>query len=74
MRRRITVRVKANSKQTSVENSGDNIYTVRVKAPAIEGKANEAVIELLSEYFGRPKRNVVISKGARSKIKLVDIL
>ena len=71
---RISVRVKANSKKESVEKIGEREFLVRVKAPAKEGRANEAVIELLSEYFNVPKSRISIAIGKSGKNKVVNII
>ena len=70
---KISVKVNANEKRNSVEKTGENSYRLRVSAPAIEGKANDAVIELLSEYFDIPKSRIIILKGRASKNKIVVI-
>lgn len=67
------VTVKTNSKENKVIFK-DNIYFVYTKSPAKEGKANESVISLLSEYLDIPKSNIYIKKGLKSKNKLVEIL
>ena len=43
---------------------------VRVKAPPTKGKANKAVIKLLSRYFNA---NVRIVSGTKSRKKIVEI-
>lgn len=70
---KISVKVKPNSKLEKVEEVGENKFILRVKAPAKEVKANEAVIKLLSEYFEISKSSVNILKGQSSKNKIVDI-
>lgn len=70
---KISIKVKPNSRQPSVERLQDGTYVVRVKAPAKEGRANEAVVEAVSEYFGLPKRRVSISHGHSGKNKIVEI-
>lgn len=71
---RIGVTVKANAKFDRVEKSADGTFKVHVKQPAKEGKANKAIIEVLSEYFGRPKSAIRITIGENSKNKIIDIL
>ncbi len=46
---------------------------VRLAARAVDGKANEALIELLASHYGVPKRNVRIVSGLRSRQKRVEI-
>ena len=45
----------------------------RVTAPAIEGAANQALLRLLADELGIPKRDVRLVAGAASRTKLVVI-
>lgn len=46
---------------------------VRLTARAVEGKANEALIEFLARYYGVPKHSVRIVSGLKSRDKRVVI-
>jgi uncharacterized protein len=46
---------------------------VKLAAPPVDGKANEALIEFLAAHYGVPKRSVRISAGVRSRLKRVTI-
>lgn len=46
---------------------------VYVREPAVEGKANAAVAELLASYFGVPKNNVRLVSDHKSKTKRFEI-
>ena len=46
---------------------------VRLQARAVDGKANEALIEFLAEHYKVPKRNVRITAGLKSRQKKVQI-
>lgn len=46
---------------------------VRLQARAVDGKANEALIEFLAEHYKVPKRNVRITAGLKSRQKRVQI-
>lgn len=70
---KIIVRVKPNSRKNEVRPIADNTFLVRVTAPPVEGKANEMVIELLSEFFDKPKRLFSIVHGTTSREKIVEI-
>ncbi len=70
---KLSVKVIPNSKQAAVEKVGENTYTARVNAPAKEGKANEAVIELLSDHFDIPKSRITILKGHTGRNKIILI-
>lgn len=57
-----------------VEADEDGGLTAYVRERAVDGKANQAVIDLLAQHFGVPKSRVVIARGQSSRIKLVKIL
>lgn len=70
---KIRVKVTPKSKREAVTSNGD-IFLVRVKEPAREGKANQAVIRVLAEYFGITKNKVTIVGGLTSRNKVIEIL
>lgn len=45
-----------------------------VKAPAREGRANKAVVELLSRYLGVPKSRITVLKGHTARNKIIDVI
>ena len=67
---RIKVDVKAGARQEGVEDLGEGVYIVRVKAPRRKGKANKAVLRLLRKHFGHP---VHIVSGLTSTRKIVEV-
>lgn len=48
-------------------------YKVWVTAAPSEGDANEAVIEILSDYFNVAKSLIHIKSGNKSKHKLIEV-
>ena len=70
---KIWVTVKPQARREEVKNIADGEYSVSVRAPAREGRANESVIELLAEYFSIPKSAVKIIRGQTARRKLVEI-
>lgn len=69
----ISVKVKSQAKQNKIKKISLNNYAVCVKAKAVEGKANQSVIETLSEYFHTPKSNIALIKGAKAKDKVFRV-
>jgi uncharacterized protein (TIGR00251 family) len=69
---RINIKVMPHSMREEVVKQGDD-YVVRVKAMPVEGKANEAVIELLARHFKVPKSAVKIVVGLTGRTKIVDV-
>lgn len=70
---KIIVKAKPSSKEDNVEKTDDGNYAVRVKAAAVDGKANAAIVKLLAEYFSVPVSLVEIISGHFSKTKIVKI-
>ncbi|MDK3159512.1 DUF167 domain-containing protein [Kamptonema cortianum] len=52
---------------------GEKVLRVRVTAVPESGKANEALIKLLSAFFKVPKSKISIIRGASSRIKYIEI-
>ncbi len=71
---KISVRVKPNARKNEVRELEKNSYLVSVAAPPVEGKANEKIIEVLAEYFGKPKRCFSIIGGETSKQKIIEVV
>lgn len=71
---KLSTTVKTNAKHAGVEKLPDGSLRVLVNAPPVEGKANEAVIETLAEYFSVRKSSIQILKGHHAKRKLVEIV
>ena len=46
---------------------------IYVKAPAVEGRANEAARKVLAKYYGVAPSYVTLVRGATSKFKVFEI-
>jgi uncharacterized protein len=68
---RITVEVKAGSREEGVELIEEGRYLVKVKEPPQKGKANQAVLKLLKRHFGKQARLV---SGATSTTKIIELI
>ncbi len=66
------LKIKPNQRFDRIEKSGSD-WLIRLKAPAIDGKANEQLIKYLSELLGLPKSKIVLKKGQSSRIKCIEI-
>lgn len=72
---KITVRVHPRAREEKMFQAGQHDhYEVYVKAPPLEGKANEAVEKLVAEHFEVPVRTVRVINGLKSKVKIIEIL
>lgn len=68
---RVTPRASRNE---IVDILSDNTVKIRLTAPPVEGKANQALIDFLSDLLQVPKSSVEIVAGATGRDKLVSIL
>lgn len=52
---------------------GQPVLKVSVTAPPVEGRANDALVQLLAKEWGVPKRDLAIVGGLKSRDKTVRI-
>lgn len=67
------VRVRPRASKDEVAGEIDGALKVRLQAPAVEGRANEALIEFLAQLLKTPKAAVRILSGDRSRTKRIEI-
>ena len=71
---RLALRVQPGAKHsTLLARLASGEWKVAVAAPPLEGRANEAVVELVSELLGVKRRQVTVARGASSRSKLVEV-
>ena len=68
---RVRVQPRANRDEVAGEMGG--ALKVRLRAPALEDRANEALVEFLAELLKTPKAAVRILTGERSRTKRIEI-
>ncbi|EEP60739.1 DUF167 domain-containing protein [Sulfurihydrogenibium yellowstonense] len=71
---RIKVKVKPGASENEVKKIDEYLYEVRTTTIPEKGKANEKVIELLSDFFDVPKSKIKIIKGQASREKEVEVV
>jgi uncharacterized protein len=67
----VRVQPRANKDEIAGEIAGT--LKIRLQAPALDGRANEAVVEFLAELLKTTKGAVRILSGERSRIKRLEI-
>ena len=70
---KIFVKAKPNAKEERVEKIDSAHFVVSVKEPPIQGRANQAIVRALAEFFGVSVSRVTIISGHTSRSKLIDI-
>ena len=65
--------VQPGAKQTTVAGLHGGALKIRLAAPPVEGRANEALLRFLADFFKVPLRNVTLKQGEQSRQKRVVI-
>ncbi len=69
----IAVHVQPGAKRSGIAGLHGERLKVRVAAPPVEGRANDALVAFLAESLAIPRNRVRVIKGELSREKLVAI-
>lgn len=70
----LSLHIQPGAKKTEVAGPHGDALKVRLGAPPVDGKANEALIAYLAERLGLPKSRVILEAGQTSRAKRVRIV
>lgn len=70
---RLRIHVQPGASKTEVAGRHGDALRLRVATPPVDGRANDALVRYLAERLGVPRRAVVITTGATSRRKVVDV-
>jgi len=70
---RFSVHVQPRAARTELRGVHNGALRVRVQAPPVDGAANAALVELLADSLGVPRRSVRVVSGETARLKVVDI-
>ena len=68
-----SVRVQPRASKDEIVGVIEGVFKIRLQAPAVENRANEALVEFLAHLLKTPKSAVRILGGERSRTKRVEI-
>ena len=68
-----SMRVQPRASKDEIAGEMGGALKVRLRAPAVEDRANEALVEFLAQLLKRPRSAVRILSGERSRTKRVEI-
>ena len=68
-----TVRVQPRASKDEIAGEMGGALKVRLRAPAVEDRANEALIDFLAGLLKMPRSAVSILSGERSRVKRLEI-
>ena len=67
------VRVQPRASKDEIAGEMGGALKVRLQAPAVEDRANEALVEFMAQLLKTPKSAVRILSGDRSRMKRIEI-
>jgi uncharacterized protein len=69
----LTVHVQPGAKTSAFAGQHGDALKIRIAAPAVDNKANAALIRFLAETFGVPAPRLSIRHGGKGRRKVIDI-
>jgi uncharacterized protein (TIGR00251 family) len=69
----LTLHVQPGAKRSGLVGLHGDALKIRLAAPPVEGRANEALLEFLGKLFDVPQRQVELRQGGQSRHKVVAI-
>jgi len=69
----LQVKVKPRARVSKLTQAADGTWLAELKAPPVDGKANEELVDLIAKRFRCRKAAVTIKAGASGRTKLVQV-
>jgi uncharacterized protein (TIGR00251 family) len=69
----LTLHVQPGAKRSEIVGLHGEALKVKLAAPPIEGRANEALLKFIAGLFGVPLRNAELKQGGQSRHKVVAV-
>jgi len=69
----LDLKITPNAPANAVLGETGGVIRLKLQAPAVEGKANAALIAFLAETLRMPKVAVSLKGGRRSRLKQVEV-
>lgn len=69
----LVVKVTPRAKENKIVGWKDGVLRVRLAAPPVDGKANAALIDFLSDAWGVSKSSISIVRGETAREKVLEV-
>jgi len=69
----LTLHVQPGAKKTAIAGLHGDALKIRLAAPPVEGRANEALLRFIADCFKVPLRDVILKQGEQSRHKRVEV-
>jgi len=70
----LTLHVQPGAKHSEIAGLHGEALKIRLAAPPVEGRANEALLKFIAQLFAVPLRQVQLKQGAQSRHKVVAVI
>lgn len=70
---RLTLYIQPGARKTELAGEHGEALKIRLAAPPVDGKANQALIVWLAERFAVPRRDVTLLAGEKNRHKVVEL-
>ena len=70
---RLHVRVTPNAKKDEIVGWQQDVLKIRLAAPPLEGRANEALRQFLARRLHLPPTSLTLLRGSHGRDKLIDL-
>jgi hypothetical protein len=70
----LSLHIQPGAKKTEVAGPYGDALKVRLGAPPVDGKANDALVAYLADRLGVPKARVVLESGQTSRSKRLRVV
>jgi uncharacterized protein (TIGR00251 family) len=69
----LTLHIQPGAKHSELAGLHGDALKIRLAAPPVEGRANDALLRFIADIFAVPLRDVELLRGAQSRSKTVKI-
>jgi hypothetical protein len=69
----LTLHVQPGAKRSEIVGLHGEALKIKLAAPPIEGRANEALLKFIADLFAVPLRNTELKQGGQSRHKVVAV-
>ena len=69
----LTLHIQPGAKRSEVAGLHGDALKIRLAAPPIEGRANQALLRFVADSFDVPLRQVELLRGTQSRHKMVKV-
>lgn len=69
----LTLHIQPGAKKTEFAGRHGDALKIRLAAPPVDGKANEALIKFIADFVGTSRTSVSLKSGHTSRHKVLEI-